>query len=570
MEASDSRRGGIRDRNIDANLPSNSSLRQYLEQKIETAKLPLVTQHSPNLVSFGRARDTWPRTLLVAPPMCASEGSVKRVIPPLGLSYIAASLAQEGIPCDLLDCVVEGVDQEEYLEDRTWRYGLSAREVQRRVEAGGYEVVGLSLLYSSDLRNLIECAQAIKALDRSIIIVVGGLHPSIYPQEVISNAWVGGLPAIDFVIRGEGEHRFVDFLRNLRAGRLNLTADGLVGWHEGQLFVNAQLATIADLDSLPFPAYDRLPMDSYFAYNVPFSPFPRGKRVMQLYTSRGCPVGCTFCSSTNFNKAFRARSVDNILQEIETHVASYGIDEIQFADDNLTFDRVRALDLFRRLCKFGLPWCTPNGIMVNTLSIELLDLMIDSGLYQITLSLDSANVRTLRELHRKPVGLERVPRLMDHLRARNILIHGTLVVGMPGETMKEIEEGFRFVETLPFDSIGVFIAQALPGSELYEKSIASGTIDPAEARRIDTARAQIRLSGIEPQALETVVAQFLYEYNAAICRRDPVAWERKYGGHRDRLNRICIGRAAPNTGAIMNADGLLSSRGADSMALPAD
>jgi radical SAM superfamily enzyme YgiQ (UPF0313 family) len=501
--------------------------------------------------------------------MCASEGSVKRVIPPLGLTYVAAALARAGIHCDLLDCVVEGVDREVYLGDRMWRYGLDFDAVGRRVEAGGYEVVGLSLLYSSDLDNLLACARAVKAIEPSIIVVVGGLHASIYARELLSSAVVAGLPSIDFVIRGEGEHRFTEFMRNLRDGRVDLSADGLAGWYEGRLFVNPQTSTIEDLDALPYPAYDRLPMESYFAYNVPFSPFPRGQRVMQMYTSRGCPVGCTFCASTNFNKAYRARSVDNVVREIESHVRTYGIDEIQFADDNLTFNRARSFELFDRLSKLGLPWCTPNGIMVNTLSIDLLDRMIDSGLYQITLSLDSANVRTLRELHRKPVRLHRVPELMDYLRARNVLIHGTLVVGMPGESQKEIEDSFRFIEALPFDSLGVFIAQALPGSELYEKSIVTGAITPAAANRIDTARCQMRLSEIDPELLEDVVGRFLFDYNETIRRRDPGAWERKYGGHRDRLHRICIGRAAPNTGAVLRADQLSSPRAVGAVGAPA-
>ena len=95
--------------------------------------------------------------------------------------------------------------------------------------------------------------------------------------------------------------------------------------------------------------------------------------------------------------------------------------------------------------------------MAGHTNVALLDAMIDSGLYQITLSVDSGNVRTLRELHRKPVNLERVPDLIDHLHSRNVLIHGTLVVGMPGETMEEIEEGFRFVEGLPFGVLGSIV-----------------------------------------------------------------------------------------------------------------
>jgi phosphonoacetaldehyde methylase len=191
--------------------------------------------------------------------------------------------------------------------------------------------------------------------------------------------------------------------------------------------------------------------------------------------------------------------------------------------------------------------------MVNTLTEELLTKMIDSGLYQVTLSLDSGNAKTLKEHHRKPVNLQRVPDLAKYLKARGILMHATLVVGMPGETIEDIDEGYRYVESLPLDSIGVFIAQALPGSELYETALAAGLIDRATARIIDTAQSNISLSGIPRETLEKNVEEFLLRYNAEIKRRDPASWEKKYKRHRDRLAKICIGRAAPNTQGVIRA-----------------
>lgn len=542
----------IKQSGLDANLPAESPLREYLAQKAETGRAPAV-EKAPLRIPFRPALDRWPRTLLIMPPITLSEGTVKRVIPPLGLSYIAAYLESQDIPCDILDCVVEGLDNEELVGDRTWRYGLSDAALRARLTDLAPEIVGISIIYSSDLPNLYTVARIAKEVNPNVTVVVGGIHPSIYPEEVLREELIDGKPTVDFVVRGEGELRMAEFIRNFRQGTFDLHADGLAGWYKGAIFKNPQITTIQDLDALPFPAYHKLPMEKYFEFNVPFSPFPRGKRVMQLYTSRGCPVSCTFCASTNFNKAYRARSVENVIAEINQYKQRYAIDEIQFADDNLTFDRGRARELFTALKECQLPWCTPNGIMVNTLSKELLDSMIESGLYQITLSLDSGNAKTLKEKHRKPVDLTRVPDLMEYLKQRNILMHGTLVVGMPGETVEDIEEGFRFVTELPFNSIGVFIAQALPGSELYEVSLTRGAISRMGARTIDTARSGIALSHISSERLEQMTADFLFRYNQIIKERDTEAWERKYNHHRERLSRICIGRSAPNTAGIIRA-----------------
>lgn len=547
-------KSGIKDHGLQTALPADSLLRRYLEDKPETGRRPYVAA-SPEYVGMPAPWGRKPRTLLIMPPIMISEGAVKRVIPPLGLCYIAAYLESVGIDCDILDCIVEGVDQETYVGDGMWRFGLTPDRIRSRIADYRPDIVGISILYSSDLPNLYAVARIAKEACPEVVVVAGGIHPTIYPNELLTESIIAGHPTVDFVIRGEGEHRMAEFIENYQAGRLNRKADGLAGFHDGAIFINPQIATIDDIDALPYPAYHKLPMEKYFEFNVPFSPFPRGKRVMQIYTSRGCPISCTFCASTNFNKQFRARSVNNVISEIRLWKDVYSIDELQFADDNLTLNRGRAEELFDALRREELPWCTPNGIMVNTLTKELLDKMIASGMYQITMSLDSGSARTLKELHRKPVNLQRVPDLMAYLVERGVLIHGTLVIGMPGETIADIAEGFAFVESLPFHSIGVFIAQAIPGSELYEISLASGAVMVESARQIDTARSRIKLSTIAQDELEKLAASFIYRMNNIIRRRDPDAWDKKYRHHRQRMKQICIGTAAPNTDAVIQASG---------------
>jgi anaerobic magnesium-protoporphyrin IX monomethyl ester cyclase len=211
------------------------------------------------------------------------------------------------------------------------------------------------------------------------------------------------------------------------------------------------------------------------------------------------------------------------------------------------------MQLFEKMIPLGIPWCTPNGIMVNTLDEPLLDRMIASGLYQITLSVDSGSAKTLRNEHRKPVNLSRLPALMAYLDGRGVLMHGTLVVGMPGESEEDIQEGMNFIEQLPFHSMNVFIAQAIPGSELFERQMAEGTITYEGALHIDTARSTLRLSKIDAKHLEELVQNFLERYNRKIRERDPAAWERKYGEHKERLRHICVGVPSANTGKILQS-----------------
>src|SRR5262245_20616664 len=107
---------------LDQNLPHGNELRVYLANKEETGAT--VLKPASNKIPFRAPMERYPRTLLVMPPITLSEGTVKRVIPPLGLGYIAGYLESVGIPFDILDCVAEGLDTEQLIGDRTWMYGL--------------------------------------------------------------------------------------------------------------------------------------------------------------------------------------------------------------------------------------------------------------------------------------------------------------------------------------------------------------------------------------------------------------------------------------------------------------
>jgi len=509
----------------------DNELREYLANKYETSATIVPTEHQTDLRDYRPSSDHELSTLLISPPITIPREMQKRCIPPLGLSYIAASFEAKQMKIAMLDCMVEGYTHEEY-SGNLMTYGLSMAMLEERLRSmPAPDVVGISVLFSTDLHNLFNVTQVVKKVLPDAVIVAGGLHPTIYPKEIfeLDQSLNGDAHTVDFVIRGEGEERFPTFVKHLQAGKVDRNGDGLVGRIGEEFFCNHQRGTIEDLDSLAFPAYHLLPMEKYLQINVPFSPVPKGTRVAQLLTSRGCPIGCSFCASSNMYKRYRHRSVANVMAEIKQLKERYNIDEIQFADDNLTLNRDHSVEFFNALKEANLLWCTPNGTMVNTLTPELLDLMAQSGLYQITLSLDSANARTLKNLHHKPVNLNSIPGLIAKAKEYGIFTHGTLVVGMPGELLEDIVEGFEYVKTnLPLTSISTFIAAAIPGSELYHQALEKGLVTKEDARRIDTTRSKIHLSDIPAEVLERMVMEFQEEFTQAARQRDPDEYQRKY------------------------------------------
>lgn len=514
---------GRKDRTLGTN-----ELRTYLEKKRETSKSDHVSKRVDEYVEYKPPKSN-SKVLLVSLPITIPKYMQKRCIPPLGVSYVAASLEQNGIDTEIIDCCVEGWHIERYSGSMV-TYGIPPEELRERLKESNPDIVGLSLLFSTDIDNLFETSLVVRECLPNATIVLGGLHPTIYPEEMFElDLSSNGMRTIDFVIRGEGEKRLVEFTRDLEKGLVNLNADGLVGFVGSRFILNDQTETIQDLDSLPFPAYHLLPMEKYFEINVPFSPVPQGKRVVPMLTTRGCPIGCSFCANTNTWWSHRKRSVENITAEVRHLKNTFQVDEIQFADDNLTFDMNHALEKFAAIKDYDLLWCTPNGTMVNKLTEELISVMAESGMYQITLSLDSAVARTLKELHHKPVNLNSIPGLISKCRELGVFTHGTLVVGMPGETLEEIAEGFDYVKTeLHFTSVSAFIAAAIPGSELYHEMLDAGKITKKDARQIDTTKAKITLSNIDPLALEEMIESFQSEYLEISRDRDPDEYLRKY------------------------------------------
>ena len=509
----------------------NGDLREYLINKNETSFLANSIE-APDLVDYKICINN-PKVLLIGNPITIPKYMQKRCIPPLGISYVAAALEKAKINVSVIDCCVEGWDIERYSGNLV-TYGLPPEQLTEKLSNCNFDVVGLSVLFSTDLQNLYETSVVVKNALPNCVIVVGGLHSTIYPKEIFElDLYYNKKRTIDFVIRGEGEERFVNFINLLKKGKINKNADGLVGFidNDKNFIFNHQLKTIENIDKIPFPAFHLLPMEKYFKINVPFSPVPQGDRVLPMLTTRGCPIGCTFCANTNTWKKHRKRSIDNIIQELDHWKKLYNFDEIQFADDNLTFDMDHSIKKFNAMAKKDLKllWCTPNGTMIDKLTEELIQAMSDSGMYQITLSLDSANTRTLKELHRKPVNLNSIPGLIKKCRELSIFTHGTLVVGMPGETIDEIESGFEYVKKyLDFTSVSVFIAAAIPGSELYHQMLKEGRITKQDARLIDTTKLKISLSNIDPEKLEKKIEEFQSEFLEIVKNNFPEEYKRKY------------------------------------------
>jgi len=175
---------------------------------------------------------------------------------------------------------------------------------------------------------------------------------------------------------------------------------------------------------------------------------------------------------------YRKRSAENVLEELEYLVNKFGIKEVLFEDDNLTFDKERAKKIFRGIIDKGLDivWSTPNGIAIQALDDELLELMKESGCYSISIGVESGDEAVLKDIIGKPILLSRVKPIID--KARQLALETTVffVVGLPGEGPEQIKKTFAFAWNLKADNVNFFFATPLPGTRLLELCKEKGLI----------------------------------------------------------------------------------------------
>lgn len=415
------------------------------------------------------------RVMLIFPPMMDAKLLADTMAcPPMGIASLAAYI-RDIVDVELLDCLVEGYWNRVSVNFDVMRVGLDYDDIIARIKAYGPDLVGLSCIFSSQMACVRELARRIKAMAPETVIVTGGTHPSFLAETVLSSE-----PALDYIVLGEGELGLRAIIEALNSGTSVAKIDGIAFRDGDKIVVNPRTTYIDDLDALPWPARDLLPMEKYFAINQPMGLHWRKKRNAPIVSSRGCPYKCAFCSShLHWGSRFRKRSAENVLAEIEHLRATYNIKELKWQDDNLTADRKRAEAIFNGMIARGLamPWNTPNGIALWTLDDDLLALMKKSGCFEITLAVETGDPVSFEKYVGKPFTFEKAKDVARLARKHKITTAAYFIVGFPGETNDQVKRSMEFGLELGVDYLFPFVYNPLPGSELWRECLDKGYID---------------------------------------------------------------------------------------------
>lgn len=390
------------------------------------------------------------KVLFVNPPQTASKYKFMGVIaPPLGIAYMAGVLQENNIDVEILDASAEDMD---------------FKDVEKELLKRKPDLVALTAI-TPTIGRALETAQVVKETLPDSIVVMGGYHPTFNFIETLEDE------NVDIVIRGEGEYIMLNLVQALENQSSLHDVKGIVfeDKNSKEIVVNPEAPLIQDLDELPFPALNLLPMKKYRLLDI-------DTHMTTMITTRGCPMQCSFCSSAAMHgKKIRERSVENIVDEIEYLNTNYDIDTIAFMDDTFTLKKRKVMAICDEILKRNIEimWgCTSR---VDTLDEKLLKKMKEAGCITIFIGVESADQQQLDNMCKNTTiaKIENAFKIAHKLKIRTI---ASVALGMPGDTKEIMNKTVKFVHKLKPNYAIYSLATPYPGTRFYKEAFEKNLI----------------------------------------------------------------------------------------------
>ncbi len=342
----------------------------------------------------------------------------------LGIGYIAATLRKE-FPGDL---------------DIEFYSGFYDSDEQIIRAGSDADIIGFGCT-SPQYRHGLELAKKIKTGHNHIIF--GGVHPSALPDLVLKE------DCIDAVVVGEGESAMTKLVKEIKDGK--------------SILKRQYRDSVENLDEQPFP--DRKVIKN--ERNIQQAVRDEGVRITSVLSSRGCPFGCTFCSShILWGRHIRFRTPANILDEMEELVSDWNIQFLKFADDTFTVNKERTLEFCRLKMERGIKLPYGANAHVNTMDREMMKQLAASGCQELWYGVESGSQRILKEMH-KHTDIDRIKQVFKLTREYGIKTRAYFLLGMPTETVEDIAMTEKLCDELRPDIVGFTLLSPFPCNEYY-------------------------------------------------------------------------------------------------------
>ncbi len=374
---------------------------------------------------------------------------------PMNLAYLAAMLRTVGFDVAIID-----------YETTLFNEHHLRQALQRMRPA----VAGITCATPTVI-SAAQLAAAIKTQSPDTKTVIGGSHASALPEHTLQ-----GFSAFDYLIFGEGERTLLELCIRIRDGGNDSDIDGLAFRENETVTVTESRKLIADLDSIPFPARDLIDYSTQAGHSS--RGFSNKLHSTELFTSRGCPVGCSFCAiQATFGRTVRFREPSFIEDEVSQMVRDHHFNHIVIADDTFTLMPDRAEIICEILGRSGInSWNCDTR--VNTVSLDLLKTMKRCGCEKVAFGVESGSQRML-DLIGKKITVDQVRNAVTWAKQAGIKhIEGNFIIGCdPSETWEDLEETRKLITMLPWTFVSVAVIVPYPGTPVREQMMSAGYID---------------------------------------------------------------------------------------------
>lgn len=369
--------------------------------------------------------------------------------PPLGVAYLASYLKSHDFYVDILDCTFE-----------------SKKSAKSRLLSKDWDIVGFSVM-TPMMEDVIELVHELNKAQKKPLVVFGGAHPTAVPEDSLNYC--------DVVCLGESESSFYELCVAFRDKKPFDGVKGIYYKKGGKIKFTGARDYIDNLDKIPFPARDLLPMDLYMKNKSGRQRWCIPQPSTSMIATRGCPASCTYCATKYIHgRKIRYRSVKNVIDEIKLLKIKYNVRSIYFNDDTFTANLPWLTELCKELKKLKIKWST--NTRVDLIDEHKLRMMKNAGCSFISFGIESGSQEILSRILKKGTTLEKIKQAFDLTSEIGIMNQGTCMIGIPGETKEDIEKTIKFVKKLNADSVQFSVFVPFPGTEIYDYVKANGKL----------------------------------------------------------------------------------------------
>ena len=337
------------------------------------------------------------------------------------------------------------------------------------------DLVGINCLFSGSFHDVLEFAKLIKSHSPKLKIAIGGIHPTTFPKEILTNC-----NDVDYVAIGEGENTIVALAGSIKEKNKNLLKSIKSFAYrdkDGSIKVNREKNYIDDLATLPLPAWNLLDMKKHeMKLDHYYNPTDTiiGKFKAAIFSSRACPLACNFCDMfLVMGKKHRKKPIKAIVDEIEFLHKNHNVNYFSFMDDQLTLNRSHTIEMCNQILKRKLKiiWDAPNGVWVNSIREELVAKMAEAGLVRASLAIEHGDDYIRNEIVGKNLERKKIFEVANLFKKYKIMTHGQFIMGFPEDTHETLQNSYDMINELQLDKVLVATLMPFPGTKLFNQVV---------------------------------------------------------------------------------------------------